>query len=64
MFIRKYWIPLTVFLLAIVGLGIYYLATQPEKDRIVIIKPVEVKKPIEPKPPPPGSQPEWTLAWR
>ena len=58
MFIRKYWIPLTVFLLAIVGLGIYYLATQPEKAPIVIIKPVEVKKLVEPKPPPPGESAE------
>ena len=41
MFIRKYWLPLTVFLVAIVGVGIYYLQTRPPKDPIVIYKPVE-----------------------
>ena len=41
MFIRKYWIPLLVLLVAIVGVGLYLLTTQPEKEPIVIIKPVE-----------------------
>ena len=41
MFIRKYWIPITVFLVVIVGVGLYYLQTRPPKDPIVIIKPVE-----------------------
>ena len=41
MFIRKYWLPLSVFLLLIVGIGLYYLQTHPPKDPIVIIKPVE-----------------------
>ena len=41
MFRRKYWIGLTVFLVAIVGVGLYYLQTRPSKDPIVIIKPVE-----------------------
>ena len=41
MFIRKYWIGLTVFLVAIVGVGLYYLQTRPPKDPIVIYKPVE-----------------------
>ena len=44
MFIRKYWIPMTVFLVVIVGVGLYYLQTRPPKDPIVIIKTVE---PIE-----------------
>ena len=41
MFIRKYYLPLSVFLLLIVGVGLYYLQTRPPKDPIVIIKPVE-----------------------
>ncbi|RKU19389.1 hypothetical protein C6503_07985 [Candidatus Poribacteria bacterium] len=41
MFGRKYWIGLIVFLLAIVGVSLYYLQTRPPKDPVVIIKPVE-----------------------
>ena len=41
MFGRKYWIGLTVFLMAIVGISLYYLQTRPPKDPIVIYKPVE-----------------------
>ncbi len=41
MFLRKYWIPLSVFIVAIVGVGLYLLAMQPPKDPIVIYKPVE-----------------------
>ena len=41
MFGRKHWIGLTVFLVAIVGVGLYYLQTRPPKDPILIIKPVE-----------------------
>ena len=41
MFIRKYWIPLSVFLIAIAGIGIYLLATQTPKEPIVIYKTVE-----------------------
>lgn len=47
MFLRKYWIPISVFLVAIVGIGLYLLATQPPKDPIVIYKPVEPEKPTE-----------------
>ena len=46
MFIRKYWIPLSVFIVAICGVGLYYLQTQPPKEPIVIYKPVEpIEKP-------------------
>ena len=45
MFIRKYWIPLLVFIIAIVGVGLYVLQTRPPKDPIVIVKPVEYEKP-------------------
>ena len=41
MFWRKYWIGLTVFLVAIIGISLYYLQTRPPKDPIVIYKPVE-----------------------
>ena len=48
MFLRKYWLPLSVFLLLIVGIGLYYLQTRPAKDPILIIKPVEpIEKPTE-----------------
>lgn len=55
MFIRKNWLPLSMFLIAIVGVGLYYLQTRPPKPPIKIYKPVEVEKqPVAPKPPPPG----------
>ena len=41
MFLRKYWIPITVFIVAICAVGLYYLQTQPPKEPIVIYKPVE-----------------------
>lgn len=48
MFLRKYWIGLTVFLVVIVGVGLYSLQTRPPKDPIVIYKPVEpIEKPTE-----------------
>jgi len=45
MFFRKYWIPLSVFIIAIVGVGLYVLQTRPPKDPILIVKPVEYEKP-------------------
>ena len=45
MFFRKYWIPLSVFIIAIVGVGLYALQTRPPKDPILIVKPVEYEKP-------------------
>ena len=46
MFIRKYWLPLTVFIVAIGGVGLYYLQTHPPKPPILIVKPVEpIEKP-------------------
>lgn len=48
MFIRKYWLPISVFIVAIVGIGLYLLATQPPKEPIVIYKPVEpIEKPTQ-----------------
>ena len=48
MFIRKYWIPISVFIVAIAGVGLYLLATQPPKDPIVIYKAVEpIEKPTQ-----------------
>ena len=65
MFIRKYWLPISVFIVAIVGVGLYYLQTRPPKDPITIIKPVETEQPTAkaplketPKPPPPGETAE------
>ena len=45
MFIRKNWLPLSVFLIAIVMVGLYVLQTRPEKTPIKIDKAVEVEKP-------------------
>ena len=45
MFFRKYWIPLLVFIVAIVGVSLYYLQTRPPKEPILIVKPVEFEKP-------------------
>ena len=41
MFVRKYWLPLSVFLVAICAVGLYYLQTQPPKEPIKIYKVVE-----------------------
>lgn len=41
MFIRKYWIPLSVLLIAIAAVSIYWTQTRPPKEPIVIYKPVE-----------------------
>ena len=45
MFIRKYWVPLTVFLVLIVGVSLYYLQTRLPKEPVVIYKTTEVEKP-------------------
>ena len=45
MLLRKYWIPMTVFIVAIVGVSLYYLQIRPPKAPIVIVKPVEFEKP-------------------
>ena len=56
MFIRKYSLPLSVFIVVIAGVGIYLLSRQPRPAPILIYNPVEVEKPTEaPKPPPPGA---------
>lgn len=45
MFIRKYWKPtLTVFIVALVGVGLYSLQTRPPKPPILIVTPVEFEK--------------------
>ena len=41
MFFRKDWIPLLVFIVAIVGVGFYSLQTRPPKEPVLIVKPVE-----------------------
>ena len=47
MFLRKHWIGLTVLLVAIVGVGLYLLATQPPPEPVKIYKAVEPEKPTE-----------------
>ncbi|MDE0399409.1 MAG: hypothetical protein OXL96_16565 [Candidatus Poribacteria bacterium] len=47
MFIRKYWLPLSVFLVAIAGMGLYLLATQQPPEPVKIYKVVEPEKPTE-----------------
>ena len=44
MFLRKYWLPLSVFIVTIAGVCLYLLQAQPPKDPIVVIKSVEVEK--------------------
>lgn len=52
MFIRKNWLPLSVFLIAIVMVGLYVLQTRPlEKAPIKIYKTTEVEKPTQPQAP-------------
>ena len=47
MFIRKNWLPLSVLLVAIAGIGLYMLATQPPPEPMKIYKTVEPKKPTQ-----------------
>ncbi len=48
MFIRKYWLPLSVFIVAIAGVGLYLLSIQPPPEPIIIYKAVEpLEKPTE-----------------
>lgn len=47
MFLRKYWLPMTVFIVALVGVSLYYLQTRPPKDPVLIVKPVEFEKPTK-----------------
>ncbi|MYG06055.1 hypothetical protein F4167_05450 [Candidatus Poribacteria bacterium] len=56
MFFRKNWVPIPLFVLAMVGVGLYYLQTRSPKPPIKIYKPVEVEEPVA-KPPPPGASP-------
>ena len=44
MFIRKYWLPISVFIVAIVGIGLYLLATQSPKEPVKIYKVVQPEK--------------------
>ena len=44
MFIRKYWLPLSVFIVTIAGVCLYLLQAQSPKEPIMVIKPVEIKK--------------------
>ena len=61
MFIRKYWVPISVVLLVICAVGFFILAIQPPPEPIIIYKEVEVEKPTteapKAKPPPPGASP-------
>ena len=48
MFLRKYWLPVSVFLVAICAVGLYLLATQPPKDANRVYKAVEpTEKPTQ-----------------
>ena len=48
MFFRKYWIPLSVFIVAIAGVGLYSQQTRPLKEPIVMDKGVEpIEKPTQ-----------------
>ena len=48
MFLRKYWFPLSVFVVASVGVCLYMLTTQPPKPPIKVYNMVEpIEKPIQ-----------------
>ena len=48
MSLRKYWLPLSVFLVLIVSIGLYLLATQPPPEPVKIYKAVEpIEKPTQ-----------------
>ena len=53
MFLRKYWLPLTVFvLIVLIGCGLFYGRKGAKQEPIKVHKAVEVE--TKPKPPPPG----------
>ena len=64
MFIRKHWLPISVFIVAVACVGFYLLTTQPQPDPIIIYKAIELDtKPkeepktetaVDEKPPQPG----------
>ena len=59
MFLRKYWLPLTVFgLIVLMGCGLFYGRKAAKQEPVKVYKPVEVEKPAPPKPPPPGETAE------
>ena len=51
MFLKKNWLPFSVFLIVIVMVGLYVLQTRPEKAPIKIYKTTEVEKPTQPQAP-------------
>ena len=42
MFIRKYWLPVTVFIVAVAGVGLYLLTTRPPPEPVKIYKAIEL----------------------
>lgn len=54
MFMKKYWIPLLIVMLALVGCGLFYGCKVAKQEPVKVYKPVEVPQEATPKPPPPG----------
>ena len=55
MFRKSVWIPILSALLFVIGCGLFYGRKVATQEPIKVYKPVEVKKkPVAPKPPPPG----------
>ena len=64
MFRKKVWIPLVIFLVAVIGYSLWHGYKVANQQSVKVHKPVEVEKPssaeapTEPKPPPPGKSAE------
>ena len=56
MFRKSVWIPILIVLLTVIGGGLFYSSRVGKQEPAKVYKPVEVKNPATPKPPPPGRQ--------
>ena len=55
---KKFWIPILIVLLAVVGCGLFYSKRIAQQERVNVHKPIEVEQPPTSKPPPPGETAE------
>ncbi|MCG9131568.1 hypothetical protein J5I95_07800 [Candidatus Poribacteria bacterium] len=55
---KKFWIPILIVLLAIIGCGLFYNQKTANQEPVMSIKPVGVERPPAEKPPPPGETAE------
>ena len=55
---KKFWIPILIVLIAVVGCGLFYSKRIAQQEPVKVHKPVEAQQSTTPKPPPPGETAE------